>query len=337
MNWGLKLSLEHPNLVQYEVESILKKKVTWISESLGLVNSEITEMDYLAKSSAVVKYILVNPLTLGYDQLLNADPIDNFETCIDWIDDKKDPTFRVTHHHVGIHEDKSNGDAIERNIGSWIWNYRSHLKVDLKNPKFVFYVFSSPEISMMGWCYKEVPFSPISARAPKHGPYFQGGNMKPRLSRIVVNLLQPLPSVICDPFVGHGGIMREAADQGSFCIGIEISKRVMRECLENNRYFGYEDRIAIIFADSLKPPLRRRGINSIVSDPPYSIQTTTNGIGTEELIKRWLGLQQLGVTIVFTVPNTVMDQLPEGWSVDLDELDYVHGGLTRRIRKVRRI
>ncbi|MHA2404900.1 MAG: TRM11 family SAM-dependent methyltransferase [Candidatus Kariarchaeaceae archaeon] len=208
--------------------------------------------------------------------------------------------------------------------------------VNLSSPSLVLLGISFGEKTAVGWQYGENSYATIAWREPKNAPFFRGGTMKPRLCKLLVNLLFPLDAVVLDPFCGHGGILREIADTDSFAVGIEIDKKIVRELKENNRFFKYDDRIAIILGNALKPPIRSKGIQMAIFDPPYAIQTTTKGFDPSELIIRWLETQFVGTKVVLTTSLTILDVLPKGWVVDFDEHDYVHKSLTRRARRIRR-
>ncbi|MCH8908827.1 MAG: RsmD family RNA methyltransferase, partial [Candidatus Heimdallarchaeota archaeon] len=150
------------------------------------------------------------------------------------------------------------------------------------------------------------------------------------------NLLHPFDAIILDPFCGHGGILREIADVGSYAIGIEVSKKVTRELLENNRHFGYDDRIEIIMGDSLHPPYRGDSFDQAVTDPPYAIQTTTIGRKPDDLLSEWIENQNENLVLVFTTPKEMLSNLPDNWVIDIDADDYVHRSLTRRIRRMKK-
>jgi tRNA G10 N-methylase Trm11 len=281
-----------------------------------------------------IKFILKKPITVNTKDLLDTKRLfrlrldDNHSTL------HENSSFRARFFQIEKTSKLQDHDLIERNLGAWILSLYPRMKVDLEHPDQKLYAVSWGAHTAVGWVYGENTYSLISWREPKKSTYFRGGSMKPRLCRLLINLIQPLHPVVMDPFCGHGGILREIADLGSFAVGIEISKKVIRELKENNQFFGYDDRIAIIMGDALVAPLRRNAIMMVATDPPYAIQTTTKGMDRDDLLKTWLISQPKGVKLVFTTPAGMMNELPDGWRMDFDGNDYVHKSLTRRARRV---
>lgn len=336
MKWLLKLACDSISLVEEEITILSNKRVvSWLTPCLGVVETESTEMYRIAQSSAVLKFILSDPIIGNHDELLHL--VNNYQFPVKHLNEKYIPfgsKFVVRHQHTGVISKKLPTELIERKIGASILQKRPDLKVDLKNSEKAYSIISWDNGSVMGWIHQYIDYTPIASRSPKMSPFFRGGGMKSRMCRLLVNLLFPLNSVIIDPFCGHGGILREIADLGSFGIGVEINKKLCRELLANNRYFGFDDRTAIIMGDSLKAPFRNNAYAQAVTDPPYAIQTTTKGLDPSDLLNNWLNKQDIGIQLVFTTPKMMLQNLPPGWKIELDKDDFVHKSLTRRVRKV---
>ncbi|MHA2097061.1 MAG: DNA methyltransferase [Candidatus Kariarchaeaceae archaeon] len=336
MKWLLKTACESKGLVKEEINTLGQRyPISWLHDCLVIIETSEKEILDIANKSAVVKMILRDPIVLDKMEIISF--IENNQFPKNHLDNeyiKPSGQFVVRHEHTGNMKQKLPTEWIERNMGANILGNRKDLSVNLTNPDFEYYIITWKYASCLGWVHERISYQRIAARAPKMGPYFRGGGMKPRLCRLLVNLLQPLSSVILDPFCGHGGILRELADLGSFGVGIEINKKLCRELLANNRHFGYEDVIAIIMGDSIKSPLRMGAYDQAITDPPYAIQTTTKGLDREELILKWLQVQNKGLKLVFTTPDTMLLNLPSAWKVDIDEEDFVHKSLTRRIRRI---
>ncbi|MFV2014322.1 MAG: hypothetical protein ACC656_02750 [Candidatus Heimdallarchaeota archaeon] len=335
MKWIIKTANHSKGLVQDEINSLIKPSyIEWLHDCVAIVETNEETISRIVESSGTAKIILSKPVIMKNGELITNIKNEKFsahDLNIDHIIESG--TFAVRHEHTGNLEKKLPTEWVERRLGAQILSFRNDLCVSLKNPEFKLIVISWQNGSCLGWLHATISFDSIAARAPKMGPYFRGGGMKPRLCRTLVNLLYPMSSLVLDPFCGHGGILREIADIGSFALGIEINKKLCRELLANNRYFGYDDVVAIIMGDSIHQPLRKSSYTQAITDPPYAIQTTTKGLDREDLLLKWLYNQNIGLKFVFTTPNTMLPSLPSKWVVDLDQEDYVHRSLTRRIRR----
>ncbi|OLS26490.1 MAG: tRNA (guanine(10)-N2)-dimethyltransferase [Candidatus Heimdallarchaeota archaeon LC_2] len=336
MKYLFKLACDSLDLVQEEIIALSKKKeISWLTECMGIFEMNHIELEEISNSSAVMKFIIIDPILLNHDEVIDLGKQFRFpdkHLNSEYI--PNEATFVVRHQHTGSVDKKLPTEEIERTIGASILNGRQDLKVNLTMNDKTYMIISWKDGSVMGWIHKTVDYKPIASRAPKMSPYFRGGGMKSRLCRLLVNLLFPLNNIILDPFCGHGGILREIADLGSFGIGIEINKKLCRELLANNRHFGYDDRIGIIMGDSLMAPLRKNAYKQVATDPPYAIQTTTKGLDPSVLLNNWLSKQENGVKLVFTTPKTMLVNLSEQWTIEIDKDDFVHKSLTRRVRRV---
>lgn len=331
----IKTASHSKGLVQEEINTLVQpQSAEWLFDCIAIVEASEELISRIVESSATAKMIFANPTIMKKGELiesLKSDKISAHDLNLNLIDESS--TFVVRHDHTGSNDNKLPTEWIEKELGARILSFRQDLKVNLMNPQFQYRAISWANGSCLGWLHATISFDGIASRAPKMGPYFRGGGMKPRMCRTLVNLLYPMSSVVMDPFCGHGGILREIADLGSFAIGIEINKKLCRELLGNNRHFGYADVIAIIMGDSLSPPFRKNAYNQAITDPPYAIQTTTKGLDREDLLSQWLQKQTKGLKLVFTTPENMLHSLPSQWEVNLDQKDFVHKSLTRRIRR----
>ncbi|MHA2249817.1 MAG: RsmD family RNA methyltransferase [Candidatus Kariarchaeaceae archaeon] len=338
MDWLLSLFDIHPNLIHEEMRTLFdESEIRYFTSNLLTVSANETKISEILNLSASIKFILINPLLIKTEYLVFEEKLNEFTPYSDIRNIPQNSEFLARFYQIKGSAYKSKTGKIERNLGSWILSRLPQLTVDLQRPKLKFYAVSWGEQSFVGWVYGENKYAQISWREPKKSPYFRGGGMKPRLCKLLVNLLYPFDPIILDPFCGHGGILREIAESGNFALGIEVSKKVARELKENNRYFGYDDRIAIIIGDSLKQPLRRHAVNMAVTDPPYAIQTTTIGMDREILVSMWLSRQEIPMKIVLTTPTSMLNKLPKGWRMDFEGDDYVHKSMTRRARRIIRV
>lgn len=307
-----------------------------LNEVIYKIETTTEMVNNALKKSATIKYVISDPVIFDRSVLLeNKEIISEFVTKLNMTSLKS--SFKVRMQQFGVRDKLAVSEIIEGKVGGIIKQKYPEVHVDLSNPADELLILAWDCSAAMGWLKGEILYSSINDRAPKNSPYFGGGAMKPLLSRICVNLLQPLNPIVLDPFCGHGGMLREIADMGAFAIGIEISTRVIRQASFNNRFHKYEDLINLIQADALYPPFRNGAINAVVTDPPYARQTTTIGRDTDELLYNWFNILDESMKIVITTPTNMMIDSPESWHVDIDTEDYVHKSLTRRIRRMVKI
>jgi len=334
-NWVIRMVNSNSELAQLELNTLLNDcKLKWLTGSMAWVTCTEKRINEVFERSFRIKYVLSCPIVVEYQNLLKKNNAKLIEKLACHLLSKDIQTFAVRFHHIEKEHKSVETLIVERNLGSWVFEANSDINVDLKNPDKQLIAISWGPKAAIGWLEFQKKFNDINWRAPKFTPYSRGGGMKPRLCRTLVNLHGELSPLMLDPFCGHGGILREMADLGKFAIGIEISKKVCFEMLDNNKITNYDGKIAPIMGDALNSPFRKNAISQVVTDPPYAIQTTTKGEDREELVKKWLDLQDFDQQVVISLPDSVLRELPANWTLDLDVSDYVHGSLTRRIRKI---
>lgn len=326
-------------LIRDELEQLLPDcEIEELNSVLFKTNATRDEINNLYRFSSITRKILSNPRFMKTSDLFRGKivlsalkPLEDDSKVFE-VEDKSRIAVRYT--QIGKKNKKLLSPNVEKKIAAAIFTINDTFKVDLVNPEYVYQVYTYGENTLMGWVSHNIPFSEVQNRAPKKSPYFGGGALKPHLSRLLVNLLQPLDPYILDPFSGHGGILREIAEMDVTAIGFEINPKLSKECKINNYHFRKQDFILLVICDSLSPPIRRYGISQVVSDPPYAIQTTTSGRDREELLREWLKNQVKGLIMVFCTPTKMLNKVPWEWKVLLDKNDYVHKSLTRRVRKM---
>ena len=298
-----------------------------------MVHSSDEMMNNAINKSATIRYVVSDPVLFNQSLLLDTNEL--LSSIVSKLDmSMVGSSFKVSMHQIGVKHITLNSENIEGRIGAMVKQQLPNIQVNLLNPDSKLIVLTWDDMTAIGWQKDEIIYSSINYRAPKNSPYFGGGAMKPLLSRICVNLLQPLNAIILDPFCGHGGMIREIADLGSFAIGIEISTRIIRQASFNNRHHGYADLINLIQGDSLFPPFRKGGIQAVVTDPPYARQTTTIGRDRDKLLYDWFNILDGPMKIVITTPTNMFVDTPKSWQIEIDAEDYVHKSLTRRIRRM---
>ncbi|MCY3412956.1 MAG: hypothetical protein INQ03_15060 [Candidatus Heimdallarchaeota archaeon] len=336
MKWIIKFSNIHPELVDLEIKYLLPKATIDKQDfTIFVVTASTEDINKFINFSSLAREILWFGTFIPHDDLLidlshsQLEPIFPHPDC----ELSSNDTVAIRYYQVGQRNKDITSPEMERNIASKLYKLYP-FKVDLKNASREYHAFSTEHAVFMGWVYHQFKFDDVHARAPMKSPFFSGGALKPHLARVMVNLLQPLPPYILDPFSGHGGILREIAHMGSTAIGLEIRNKISRECKKNNQYHKLTDLVFNIVGDAIYPPFRRGAISHAICDPPYGLQTTLIGRDREQLLSKWLEIQHEKMTLVFSSPSEMLNKLPENWKVIDDVDDYVHKSLTRRIRKV---
>lgn len=239
-------------------------------------------------------------------------------------------TFRINVFHK--HE-VTPGDVVARVAG------RVQGVVNLDRPDYeitvvcgdqgaYYYALTKPKMMRQDW----------SHRRPRGRAYFHPVAIYPKLSRCLVNLTRVNPGeIILDPFVGTGSLLLEAAIIGAETVGIDISSKMAKGALANQRKFR-QDWLGVVQSDSLRIPLRR--VHSIATDVPYGRASSTAGSATvsimESLVTQSVGLLERGRRLVMMHPLGAQVPSSSDFVVEEEHQLYIHRKLTRAITVLRR-
>jgi len=175
-------------------------------------------------------------------------------------------------------------DTIElaKLLGKNILENVENIKVNLKTPDISFYGVLTEEEFVFGVCKAEINRGAFNLRATHLRPYMHPSSMSPFLSRLLVNLSRTRSNhIFYDPFCGAGGILIEAALVGCRVVGSDISPRMIRGAIFNLRHYGLKIN-ALFIADARR--IRILEVDSISTDPPYGISSSTMGSPLKKLI-----------------------------------------------------
>ncbi len=326
----MRISCAHKGLAHIEVEELFPD-VTWKADNLALVDCDLEYLEHVLEFIGSVRLVF---------EPLGEVPSTNIESvleAVDKIDFKylEGVPMRVKVFKIGVVDVDWKSEALERAAGSRIFSKLENPKIDLKHPEEVVAIVVWSGGIAVSRFVREIKASTITKRAPKNLPNSKGGAMKQTIAKLMVNSHRMKPGdYVLDPFCGHGGLLYEMVEAGYTPIGIELDSRIVGQAVENMNYLGYRDRIHLIHGDALSPPLRRGVIEYVVTDPPYALQTTTSGRTVEEIILQWLGTFTDKVVISMATPNESLKELPDRWITLKTSTDYVHKGLTRRMRLI---
>jgi len=225
------------------------------------------------------------------------------------------------------------GDNILRSLGRKI-------KVDLTNPDVYFYGVLTEENFVFGLCMAKIKRGEFNLRATHLRPYMHPSSMSPFLSRLLVNLSRARAnSIFYDPFCGAGGILIEAALIGCRVIGSDVSAKMIRGAMYNLKHYGL-DVNALFIADARLITISK--VDSISTDPPYGISSSTMGSPLRKLIYAFIenvpSLMKKGSYMVVATPLWIpLEEFAEDFGLKLVEsyLMRVHKSLTRKISILR--
>lgn len=121
---------------------------------------------------------------------------------------------------------------------------------------------------------------------PHKRPFFYPGSMSPKLARCMVNLSRVREKeLVLDPFCGTGGILIEAGLIGCRVAGSDINWKMKNGTAVNLDYCGIKDyRTFNVDVRELK---MYEKVDSVVTDPPYGISTSTGDIDGDEIFKEF--------------------------------------------------
>jgi len=223
---------------------------------------------------------------------------------------------------------------------------RGPWKLRHRSPICKFFVVTDGGSAYIGWINSETDRSSLLSRRGPQMPYNRPVGMDPRMARAMTNLLGiPKGKVILDPFMGPGGLIMEAAILGYKCIGIERDPEILRGAEDNILFTGLDDTIETNLGDcrNIIPEIigkGERGLDCILTDPPFGKGSSTNGMEPLELMAEALGKAYNGLKkgspVVFDTNDPEIHDKLEGYSVREVYPIRVHRSMTRYIIRMER-
>ena len=291
-----ELGGENTELGKYEALELLKTEKYTPKLILDNKNIVIIEVSEQIKTRVVQRLAMTKRLSriIFYHK---EEDIDIIVKKIDEIDIGK-RSFAIR----SINKKKNSETMLAKKLGEKV---PLHNKINLTKPdvKILYYADKMSIVSIWNR-EKETYYSQCLEHHIKHRPFFSPISIHPRIARSMVNLSNcSLKNKIIDPFCGTGGILIEIANMKIEGIGIDILDKMVEYAVGNLKHYHLS--AEIIQGDIQK--IKDYNIDSIVTDPPYGLSTTTRGEGVEELMLRSLSLfskkLKSGQRLVMAVSN----------------------------------
>ncbi len=225
----------------------------------------------------------------------------------------------------------------ERKLAEYIWEKQHNdIKVDLDNPDKEIRGILYKKTLYCGLIEWSIDLKKYAQREPGKRPFFRPGSMKTDFARALINLCQlNKGEVLYDPFSGSGGILLESIALGMHSFGSDLDYRAIRGAKKNIDHY-FPSNVLLFIADSRFTPIKK--VDGIVTDPPYSIQSSTHGEQVNTLVTDFLKEMKLilkkNKILVMCAPKR---NHPEKLAADLNWTvktvidERLHRSLTRRV------
>lgn len=196
-------------------------------------------------------------------------------------------------------------------------------KVDVRQPEKTYQLILGPGEALFG----EVLWSPkrgrFQGRSPKERPFTHPSNLTPKLAICMLNLARVREGqIVLDPFCGVGSILIECHFIGGRPIGIDIDQKMVRGTMRNLRWIGGSQLLGLILGDARSLPIR--GVDAIVTDPPYGMLSSTHGERSEALFSALLSaaseiLQRNGFLVTLSPSNIGIEEIAGKVGLEFEE------------------
>ncbi|MEM3444345.1 MAG: DNA methyltransferase [Thermoplasmata archaeon] len=207
-------------------------------------------------------------------------------------------------------------------------------KVDLRNPEHLFYVFKHDNYYFLTRKFWSIDNKEYAKREPKSRPFFMPISLHPKLARAMVNLAEVRKGdVVLDPFCGTGGILIEAGLLGARVIGNDIRQDIVAGAAKNLQASGIQG-FELFRGDVGEVTSKVKGVDAIITDPPYGRSTTTGKEPRERLYNRafetFAALLSPGKKLVLILPFKIDNEIP-CFALQEQHPIYVHKSLIRHL------
>ncbi|BDC36161.1 MAG: hypothetical protein EF806_02630 [Candidatus Methanoliparum thermophilum] len=225
---------------------------------------------------------------------------------------------------------------LERRVGRIFKN--KGFKINLTNPDIEIRIILCKNKAIIG--RKITSYEDLEKISYKDLPFFYPGIIKPKYSRVFVNLCALKEGeILLDPMCGTGSMLIEGILMNLKAIGSDIRKKVVKGAIQNLNFVSNIGRVLqpkyhFIVADSRYLPFKDKTIDGVVVDMPYGRSSPIFGKSMKELYQK--SLEELyrvsrGRCVIVSRDN--ISDLAE--SIGFKRVGYyeqrVHGSLVRKI------
>ncbi len=332
------LSGEHPTLPAFELRSILEAegyehRVLKRLPQVLRVEADVRCVETIASRAAMTRVcgtelFQCSAIIEEICEEAGSAPLEEFIG--------RSETFVVRVKRVRGVSPRINRGELERKLGEIILNRVKGVKVNLREPRKVFFGVLTRERFVFGTKIAEISPKAFVERRPHKRPFFHPAAIPAKIARCMVNLAQPKRGeLLLDPFCGTASILVEAGLMGVRVVGLDAKRRMIVGGLQNLLYYGITPE-GMAVADARRPPVTR--VDCVVTDPPYGRSATTLGLTTGEVVygmlREVIDVLPRGGRICMASPKTVrVGRI--GRELGLEHVKshflYVHRSLTREI------
>jgi len=213
---------------------------------------------------------------------------------------------------------------------------RGRCIIDLKRPKALVRLITSPEVSVLGLQLLATRGDRHRIRSKSYKPFKHGAAITPEEGGVLVNLTG-WRSPLLDPFCGSGTIVIEACLRGLEAVGLDINPRIARGAHLNIRSFSCDARGHVVVGDATLLPFRHGAFGSIATNPPYD-RLLHSTRPSRELVHSLLlegGYALSSGAVIAVVHPATYTIAAQGFRLEEFPL-RVHGGLTRLFARIQR-
>lgn len=222
----------------------------------------------------------------------------------------------------------------ERYYAGFVWQSlekSTRPKVNLDNPTLMIEIFINKDrATVTRLLYQN--FENYGERKAHLRPVLHPTTMHPKMSRALINILNPSPNErVVDPFCGACGILTEAGLMGLKFEGYDINQKILDDAKKNMEFYDINSKYYTL---TKKDSTTLKNLKNIVTDLPYGKSSKKS----EELITLYSKfLKNITGRAVIVMPSfmpykKLLDKNLPRSVVVLDIIDhYVHKSLTRKI------
>ena len=273
-------SQEHPELPLAELRAVMEcedidAEVDSITEGLVILKN-ISKEDFESYYRILIRRLGYTHEVHEFIAKANIDNLDEVVSRIEWSE-YIDETFAVRVKRIRTELDTV---ECERKIGTLILENSNDIKVNLSKPKSLVRVVAHGNDLYLSIERMKLNKKHFEDSKPHKRPFFYPGSMNPKLARCMVNLSRIKEGqLLLDPFCGTGGILIEAGLIGCKLVGCDIYWKMQNGTAINLDHYGITDyRTFHLDVRALK---MYEKVDSVVTDPPYGISTSTGDVDDE--------------------------------------------------------